>query len=82
MDPQDLSEARIQGLIDDMLNRRDNLLNEYLMALEKPEWTNEVSMLAVNTAGRLSDCDRHITNLQLELKRLKTTGPKKEVAHA
>lgn len=75
--------ARLEVALKRMGERRSALLNDYLLSMEKPTWDNETSMGAVNTAGRLMDCDRHITNLTLELKRAQTDkAAKKEVAHA
>jgi hypothetical protein len=74
------SKERIEKALKEMGVRRDSLLNDYLLSIEKPVWDHSTSMEAVNAAGRLNDCDRHITNLQLEMKRAATE--KKEVAHA
>lgn len=63
-------KERLEKALDAMVKRRDTLLDQYLSSLERPEWTMQDSLQAVESAGRLHDCDRHITNLQMELKRL------------
>lgn len=78
------TKERLETAIKKLTKCREDLLNEYLLSLERPDWTPETSMQAINTAGRLSDCDRHITNLQLELKREQTSpsNSKKEAVSA
>jgi len=61
---------RLEKDIKKMTICRDWLLDQYLCSIEKPEWDPTTSMTAVETAGRLHDCDRHITNLQMELKNI------------
>lgn len=68
------TKERLEAALNCMNKRRDALLDEYLASMEKPEWTPEVSLNAINTAGRLYDCDRHVTNLTMELKRIQTSG--------
>lgn len=66
-------KERLEKALEAMTKRRDDLLNEYLLSLETDVWDAQHSMTAVETAGRLHDCDRHITNLELEIKRLEVT---------
>lgn len=71
---------RLQKLLGDLTARRVALLDAYLACLETDTWDNEASMAAVNAAGRLHDIDRHITNVQLEIRRAEQQV--KEEAHA
>lgn len=66
-------KERLEKALETMKKRRDELLDEYLSSLEVDAWDNARSMQAVNTAGRLQDCDRHVTNLVLELKRMEVS---------
>ena len=66
------TKERLESALDKMITCREELLNQYLLSLERPDWSPETSHEAVNTAGRLHDCDRHITNLTLELKQVQS----------
>lgn len=69
-----------------MTERRQSLLQDYLASLLRPDWGMATSGQAIETAGRVHDCDRHITNLMMELKRIRPyknpVEPKKDVTHA
>ena len=73
---------RLEAAVTKLTKCREDLLNAYLFTMERPDWSQETSMEAINTAGRLMDCDRHITNLQIEIKRLQTSGSKKGGSNA
>lgn len=62
-------KERIEISLKCMAGRRVELLDEYLLSLERPGWTQEESMQAVIAASRLHDCDKHLENLKLELNR-------------
>jgi len=65
---------RLDKILDELDQRRQAILEEYLQALEVPEWNSMNSMKAIGPAERLHDLDRHITNIHLELKRLELTN--------
>lgn len=75
---------RIEKLIDALVKKRDGLLDLYLSKLELYAGTEPgpqpQGLLAAETSGLINDLDRHITNLNLELKRAKAET--KEVTHA
>ncbi len=60
---------RLEKALKKMTKCRESLIDAYLSSLERPDWSQENSMTAVESAGRLHDCDRHITNIVMELKR-------------
>lgn len=64
------TKEQLQGLLTMLHDRRETLLNQYLADVGVSEWTNERSMEAVNSAGRLHDIDRHITNITMEMNRI------------
>jgi hypothetical protein len=62
-------KERIQKLIDRLDGMRDDVLARYLDALN--EYSSETgSMPAVQRAGLLHDIDKHLTNLNMEMKRI------------
>lgn len=73
-----VTQKRIEKALKEMTKRRGVCLNQYLMSLERPEWTHERSQAARDAANYLSACDTHIATLSSELKTLAD----KEVAHA
>jgi len=68
-----MDKARFEKLIDALNKKRDGLLEKYLEKLEKYVSTEPgpqpQGLECINWAGLINDVDRHITNLELELKR-------------
>lgn len=62
-------EERILELLKKLVGHRDQVLSFYLTALDNYV-PKEGSMEAVGRAGMLHDLDKHITNLEMELKRI------------
>lgn len=62
-------KKRITDLLGVLNGHREIGLNLYLDELEKYV-PAEGSLTAINRAGMLADLDRHITNLEMELKRI------------
>lgn len=58
-------KERLEKLIAELEKKRGEILDAYLIALEKYDG----SMDAITSAGSLHDIDKHITNLYAELKR-------------
>lgn len=80
-------EERIELLIDSLNSKRVALLENYLVKLEEYSKTEAGAqpqgLQASEWAGLIVDLDRHITNLELELRRKKVIDSvKKEVVHA
>lgn len=80
-------EEKIESLIDALVKKREGLLEKYVAKLEDYACTEAgpqpQGMDAITMSGLVIDLDRHITNLNLELKRLKTSNQKtKEAVHA
>jgi hypothetical protein len=67
-------KERINELINTLNAMRDEVLNNYLEALKRysPE---QGSVEAVERAGILHDLDKHITNLEMEVKRAEAVKP-------
>lgn len=79
-------EERISALIEKLVGYREEVLNLYFAELDLYDPKNG-SEGAVARAGRLHDIDRHITNLELEIRRIhgmRTLGNfnSTEVSHA
>lgn len=66
-------KERIDKLIQKLSEERDAVLKQYLDSLDKYEGNK-----AAEAAGHLHDLDRHITNLHLEIQRMKA----EEAVHA
>jgi hypothetical protein len=62
-------EARLDKLIKELVGRREEVVEQYLDALSGYS-ALEGSLDAVRRAGILHDLDKHITNLEMEMKRL------------
>lgn len=66
-------QKRISKLIEALVKKRYGLLEKYVEKLEAYVATEAgpqpQGMECINWAGLISDLDRHITNLELELKR-------------
>jgi HD superfamily phosphohydrolase YqeK len=60
---------RIIERIKSMTEHRDRVMENYLVSLDQYD-PNEGSISAVERAGILHDLDKHLTNLQMELKRI------------
>lgn len=75
-------KERLQNAVDLMTHRRDALLDTYLDSLLVDDWSSTRSMTAVETAGCLHDCDRHISNLMMEIKREEQMPAAAEVPNA
>ncbi len=62
---------KIQKQLSRLEGMRNDVLGLYLTDLEEFS-VKTGSMAAVNSAGILHDLDRHITNLEMELKRMES----------
>jgi len=62
-------EERIVKQIERLVGMRDEVFALYLTALDSYS-SQDGSMDAVERAGILHDLDKHITNLELEMKRI------------
>lgn len=62
-------EERIDTLIKKLVGHRDLVLDNYLTALNGYD-PKEGSMESIERAGIMHDLDKHITNLELEIKRI------------
>lgn len=73
-DTSDDLEFRLNKLIDDLTERRDKVLADYLNVLDSYDGGR-----AADHAGMLHDLDKHITNCHLEIKRHQGIGPKEPI---
>ncbi len=67
-------EFRLTKLIDDLTERRDKILDDYLNVLNSYDGGR-----AADHAGMLHDLDHHITNCHMEIKRLQGVRPKEKI---
>ena len=67
-------EFRLQKLIDDLTERREQVLNDYLNVLSEYDGGR-----ASDHAGMLHDIDHHITNCHIEIKRHQGIRPKEQI---
>lgn len=79
-------KEKIEKLIEALNKKRDGLLAKYLEKLEAYVPTEPgpqpQGLECINWAGLINDVDRHITNLELELKRKDALEKLKEGKHA
>lgn len=73
-----MTKERLQKLIDALTSKREGLLEKYVQKLEAYSITEAGAqpqgMEAIDFSGLINDLDRHVTNLNLEIKAKKVVA--------